>query len=253
MQVSVITLFPEWVEQVTKFGMPRVAAEQGALALNLVNPRDFAENPWRRIDRRPYGGGPGMGMEAEPLARAIAAARSVSAGPVVALTPQGERFTQAWAERLVAGGGMTLLCGRYEGWDARLDAGLAPDAPIDVELSVGDVVLSGGELGAMMVIDACARLLPGVLGDENSSVEDSFSSGALDHPHYARPAEWRGQAVPEVLMSGDHAAIRRWRRQQALARTWERRPDLLDGLVLSPDEQEWLRAYIAQHAIDAKR
>jgi len=171
----------------------------------------------------------------------------------VALTPQGERFTQAWAERLVAGGGMTLLCGRYEGWDARLDAGLAPDAPIDVELSVGDVVLSGGELGAMMVIDACARLLPGVLGDENSSVEDSFSSGALDHPHYARPAEWRGQAVPEVLMSGDHAAIRRWRRQQALARTWERRPDLLDGLVLSPDEQEWLRAYIAQHAIDAKR
>ena len=140
-----------------------------------------------------------------------------------------------------------------EGWDARLDAGLAPDAPIDVELSVGDVVLSGGELGAMMVIDACARLLPGVLGDENSSVEDSFSSGALDHPHYARPAEWRGQAVPEVLMSGDHAAIRRWRRQQALARTWERRPDLLDGLVLSPDEQEWLRAYIAQHAIDAKR
>ena len=124
MQVSVITLFPEWVEQVTKFGMPRVAAEQGALALNLVNPRDFAENPWRRIDRRPYGGGPGMVMEAEPLARAIAAARSVSAGPVVALTPQGERFTQAWAERLVAGGGMTLLCGRYEGWDARLDAGL---------------------------------------------------------------------------------------------------------------------------------
>ena len=152
------------------------------------------------------------------------------------------------------GGNRTSVTGNGgEGWDARLDAGLAPDAPIDVELSVGDVVLSGGELGAMMVIDACARLLPGVLGDENSSVEDSFSSGALDHPHYARPAEWRGQAVPEVLMSGDHAAIRRWRRQQALARTWERRPDLLDGLVLSPDEQEWLRAYIAQHAIDAKR
>lgn len=241
MEVAVVTLFPEWVQQVVAFGMPRIAHERGRLRLRVFNPRDDAENPWGRVDSRPYGGGPGMVMEAPPLAAAIDRARAVTPGPVVLLSPQGERFDQAWARRLAAGPGVVLVCGRYEGVDERLIA-----AKVDVELSVGDVVLSGGELGAMMVVDACARLLPGVLGDEASAQADSFSEGLLDHPHYARPAEWDGQKVPEVLLSGDHAAIRRWRRQQALGQTWLKRPDLLAGLELKPEEQAWLRAFIAQ-------
>lgn len=249
MQVSVVTLFPDRVADVVRYGMPRVAVEQGALRLSLINPRDHTDSPSRRVDDRPFGGGPGMVMEAEPLARAIAVARAAGDGPVLGLSPQGARFDQAWAQRLAALPAVTLVCGRYEGWDARLqDAGV-----MDAELSVGDVVLSGGELGAMMVIDACARLLPGVLGNAASPVEDSFSAGLLDHPQYTRPVQWRDRAVPEVLLSGDHAAISRWRRQQALAQTWTKRPDLLEGLSLSPQEQEWLRAYIARQVDEAKR
>lgn len=247
MKAAVVTLFPEWVEQVIRHGMPRIAAERGALALTLVNPRDHASNPWRRVDSRPYGGGPGMVMEAGPLTGSIAAAKREAPGPVILLSPQGERFNQAWAERLVAAEGVVLVCGRYEGVDERWLT-----TEVDVELSVGDVVLSGGELGAMMVIDACARLLPGVLGDADSAKEDSFTGGRLDHPHYARPEVWQGQSVPEVLLSGDHAAIRRWRRQQALGQTWLKRPDLLEGLDLKPDEQEWLRTFIAQQVNEAR-
>ena len=163
------------------------------------------------------------------------------------LSPQGERFTQAWAERLSRESGFTLVCGRYEGVDERV-----LDAEVDMELSVGDVVLSGGELGAMMVVDACARLLPGVLGDAASAVEDSFTDGTLDHPHYTRPEQWRDQRVPEVLLSGDHAAIRRWRRQQALMQTWLKRPDLLEGLPLTSEDEAWLRALIAQQVVEMK-
>ena len=242
MKIEVITLFPELVEQVSRHGMPRIAAEAGKLQLTTRNPRDYSGNKWRRVDDRPYGGGPGMVMEAEPLKLAIEAAKVVT-GPaqVIALSPQGERFTQAWAQRLSREAGLVLVCGRYEAIDERLTA----DA-VDVELSLGDFVLSGGELAAMAVIDAVARLLPGVLGGAESAEMDSFSAGLLDHPHYTRPEDWQGRAVPEVLMSGDHAAIRRWRRQQALGATWLKRPDLLDGLELDEEAQELLREFIAQ-------
>lgn len=242
MKIEVITLFPELVEQVGRHGMPRVAVEGGQLQLTTRNPRDFSGNKWRRVDDRPYGGGPGMVMEAEPLKLAIDAAKAVT-GParVIALSPQGERFSQQWAQRLSREAGLVLLCGRYEGMDERLLA----DA-VDVELSLGDFVMSGGELAAMAVIDAIARLLPGVLGHEESAVSDSFTAGLLDHPHYTRPEVWAGEPVPEVLMSGDHAAIRRWRLQQALGSTWLKRPDLLEGLALSEDQQKLLREFISR-------
>ena len=244
MKIEVITLFPELVEQVAMHGMPRIAVEGGKLQLTTRNPRDFSGNKWRRVDDRPYGGGPGMVMEAQPLKLAIAAARQVT-GPVrvVALSPQGERFTQQWAQRLAREEGLILLCGRYEGIDERLTTD-----DVSMELSLGDFVLSGGELAAMVVIDAIARLLPGVLGHEGSAESDSFTAGLLDHPHYTRPEVWAGVPVPEVLMSGDHAAIRRWRLQQALGNTWLKRPDLLDGLELSEEQQTLLREFIARRS-----
>lgn len=240
MKVAVLSLFPEWVEQLVRYGMPRVAVEQGALSLVTVNPRDYSGNRWRRVDDRPFGGGPGMVMQAEPLQAAVGAAREqVPDGPVVMLSPQGETYHQGWAERLSQLPGLVLVCGRYEGVDERFMR-----SAVDLELSVGDVVLSGGELGAMLIVDSIARLLPGVLGDAQSAVEDSFSSGALDHPHWTRPEQWRGEPVPEVLLSGDHARIARWRRQQALGRTWLRRPDLLERLRLDAEEQALLREFI---------
>lgn len=242
MRIEVITLFPELVEQVTRHGMPRIAVEQQQLALSTRNPRDYSTNKWRRVDDRPYGGGPGMVMEAEPLAAAIAASKqTLGAAKVIVLSPQGARFDQAWAQRLSTEQNLVLLCGRYEGLDERLLA-----SEVDLELSLGDFVMSGGELAAMVVIDAIARLLPGVLGDEQSAVNDSFSAGLLDHPHYTRPEVWRDLAVPEVLMSGDHAKIARWRRQQALGATWLKRPELLDGLELDEESKVLLREFIAQ-------
>lgn len=242
MRIEVITLFPELVEQVARHGMPRIAVEQHQLALSTRNPRDYSTNKWRRVDDRPYGGGPGMVMEAQPLAAAIAAAKAdMPAARVVYLSPQGSRFDQRWAQRLSAEPELILLCGRYEGLDERVLA-----AEVDFELSLGDFVLSGGELAAMVVVDALARLLPGVLGDEQSAANDSFSAGLLDHPHYTRPEHWRDAAVPEVLMSGDHAKIARWRRQQALGQTWLKRPELLEGLELDEDSWALLREFIAQ-------
>lgn len=250
MRIEVITLFPELVEQVTRHGMPRIAVEQGQLTLTTRNPRDFSTNKWRRVDDRPYGGGPGMVMEAEPLAQAIAQAKQALGGSVkvVAMSPQGERFDQAWAARLAAEPGLVLLCGRYEGLDERLLA-----AEVDVELSLGDVVLSGGELGAMVVCDAIARLLPGVLGHAQSAASDSFAGGLLDHPHYTRPEDWRGERVPEVLLSGDHAKVARWRRMQALGATWLKRPDLLSGLQLDAEQEALLREFIAGQPGQEKR
>lgn len=249
MRIEVLTLFPELVEQVARHGMPRIAAEQGQLQLATRNLRDYSTNKWRKVDDRPYGGGPGMVMEAEPLAAAIHASKeALGEARVVVLSPQGERFDQRWAERLSREPGLILLCGRYEGLDERLLR-----SEVDLELSLGDFVLSGGELAAMVVIDAIARLLPGVLGHEQSAVEDSFTHGLLDHPHYTRPEEWRGERVPEVLMGGDHAKVARWRLQQALGSTWLKRPDLLEGLELDKEQKELLREFIAGQAGSGKR
>lgn len=248
MQIAVITLFPELVEAVTRHGMPRVAVEQKALELRCLNPRDHAHNKWRRVDERPYGGGPGMVMQAAPLARTIEAAKAgIGSAKVVLMSPQGERMSQRWFERLSQEAGLVLVCGRYEGVDERLAA-----SAVDLELSLGDYVLSGGELAAMVLIDGIARLLPGVLGDVESAPNDSFSAGLLDHPHYTRPEDWGGEAVPEILLGGNHAEVARWRLKQALGRTWLRRPDLLDKLELDAQQLELLRAYIAEQVAEQK-
>jgi len=245
MKIEVLTLFPELVEQAGKHGMPRIAVESGALQLSTRNPRDYSGNKWRRVDDRPYGGGPGMVMEAEPLAQAVADARAaLGEVRVVGLSPQGEPLTQAWVERLARLPGLVLVCGRYEGIDERFVR-----TQVDLELSLGDFVLSGGELAAMVVIDAVARLLPGVLGHAASAENDSFSAGLLDHPHYTRPEQWRGQAVPEVLIGGDHAKVARWRLKQALGATWLKRPDLLEGLVLDEEKRQLLGEFIAEQNV----
>lgn len=246
MKIEVLTLFPELVEQAGKHGMPRIAVEGGQLQLSTRNPRDYSGNKWRRVDDRPYGGGPGMVMEAEPLALAIADARAALGEVcVIGLSPQGAPLTQAWAERLAQMSALVLVCGRYEGIDERF-----VQTQMDMELSLGDFVLSGGELAAMVVIDAVARLLPGVLGHEASAANDSFSaSGLLDHPHYTRPEQWRGLPVPETLMCGDHARIARWRLKQALGATWLKRPDLLDKLVLDDEKRKLLGEFIAEQNV----
>lgn len=251
MKVEVVTLFPEFVEQVGRYGIVRRAAESGIVALSTRDVRDYSGNKWRRVDERPYGGGPGMVMNAEPLAQAIEAAKAaLGGGKVVSMSPQGERLTQQWASRLAAEPALIVLCGRYEGLDERVSGA------VDVELSLGDFVLSGGELAAMVLVDAVVRLLPGALGDEQSAGNDSFSVGAtgsvgggaglLDHPHYTRPEDWKGDKVPEVLLSGDHAAVRRWRVKQALGATWLKRPDLLEGLELSEEQNRLLREFISE-------
>ena len=245
MRIDVVTLFPEWVGQLQEFGVVGRGLRDSRLELACWNPRDDADNASGRIDDRPYGGGPGMVMQAAPLAATldrVHAARKARA-PVIMPSPQGERFDQRWAERLAAGDGFVLVCGRYEGIDQRF-----VDAHVDIELSVGDVVLSGGELPAMMIIDAVARLLSGVLGDSRSAQQDSFVDGLLDHPHYTRPPSLAGADVPEVLLSGDHARIERWREKQALGVTWQRRPDLLDRRALTAHQKALLDEYIAEHA-----
>jgi tRNA (guanine37-N1)-methyltransferase len=243
-KIEVLTLFPDLVEQVVRYGIPRRAVEAGLLALHSRDIRNYSGRGDRRVDDRPYGGGPGMVMEPEPLALALAAAKA-DAGPAltIALSPQGEPLTQAWVRRLAQEPALILLCGRYEGADERM-AG-----EIDLELSLGDFVLSGGELAAMALVDAVVRWLPGVLGHQQSAQCDSFSAGLLDHPHYTRPEHWRGQAVPEVLLSGDHRRIARWRLKQALGATWLKRPELLAGLELSDEQVGLLREFIAEAAI----
>lgn len=240
MWVGLITLFPEMFRAISECGVSARAVGTGKLALASWNPRDFTEDNYRRVDDRPYGGGPGMLMLIEPLRRAITAAREAAAArgiaaPVIYLSPQGRRLDQPAVRELVAAHGeqgLILLCGRYEGIDERLIR-----REVDAEWSIGDYVLSGGELAAMVMIDAMARLLPGVLNTEASAEEDSFTDGLLDCPHYTRPEVYEGDSVPAVLLSGDHAAIRRWRLQQSLLRTRERRPDLLAGRVLSKEER----------------
>jgi len=244
MQMQVVTLFPEMVNAVADFGVVGRAVEREILALGYQDPRDFTDDVHRTVDDRPYGGGPGMVMKYEPAAAALKAARDATpaGSPVVCLTPQGAAFDQAAAKRFAALPGMILLAGRYEGIDERLI-----ESEVDEELSLGDFVLSGGEIAAMAVIDAVTRLLPGVLGDESSAQQDSFMDGLLDHPHYTRPEEIEGYRVPEVLLSGDHARIATWRYKQALGRSFVRRPDLVAKLDLNEEQQLLLDEYLNEH------
>ena len=244
MRIDVLTLFPEFIAQAAGVGVVGRAAERGLIAVKGWNPRDFATGNYRRVDERPFGGGPGMVMLPEPLEACLAAARADGAtGPLVYLSPQGPRLTQRKARAMAASPGFLLLCGRYEGVDERF-----LDAHVDEELSIGDYVLSGGELGAAVVIDAVGRLLDGALNDAASASQDSFEDGLLDCPHFTRSERLGTTGVPEVLLSGDHARIARWRRQQALGRTWLRRPDLLARMVLDRKDRQLLEEFIAGQA-----
>jgi len=242
-KIAVVSLFPEMVSTVAEYGVVGRANERQLLSLHFENPRDYADDVHRTVDDRPYGGGPGMVLKYEPAAGAIHAAREAlpEGCPVVCLSPQGAAFDQAAARRFAALPGMVLLAGRYEGIDERLI-----EYEVDEELSIGDFVLSGGEIAAMAVIDAVARLLPGVLGDEDSAEQDSFMAGLLDHPHYTRPEQIEGRRVPAVLLSGDHARIARWRYKQALGRSFLRRPDLVKKLNLSREQKQVLDEFLKE-------
>jgi tRNA (guanine37-N1)-methyltransferase len=243
MQIALVSLFPEMFAAVSDYGVTGRAVDEGLVVLSHTNPRDFATDRHGTVDDRPYGGGPGMLMKIDPLRQAIDAARGqVGADArVIYLSPQGVRFDHRKAVALAGESSLILVAGRYEGVDERL-----LEAEVDEELSIGDYVLSGGELAAMVVIDAVTRQLPGALGHEQSAREDSHADGLLDCPHYTRPEEYDGRRVPEVLLSGNHEEIRRWRLKQALGRTHERRPDLLEGRALSPEEQELLAEYLRE-------
>jgi tRNA (guanine37-N1)-methyltransferase len=242
LRIEVVTLFPEMIREALQHGIVGRAQQRGLLHVGTESPRTHAADVHHTVDDRPYGGGPGMVMKPEPLCAAIAAAQArLPAGSLrVALSAQGERLRQQRVQSLAAEAGLLLVAGRYEGMDERV-----LQTAVDLELSIGDYVLTGGELPALVLIDALARLLPGALGDERSALQESFSDALLDWPHYTRPEEYRGLRVPAVLLSGDHAAIGRWRLKQALGRTWLRRRELLDGVELDAQRlgllQEFLR------------
>ena len=244
MKIDIVSLFPPMFEAVTGYGITGRAVEKGLLELRVWNPRDFTTDPYRRVDERPYGGGPGMVMLPGPLKLALGAARAANPqAKVLYLSPQGRKLDQAGVLELSGRAEMILLAGRYEGVDERLI-----EMEVDEEWSIGDYVLSGGELAAMVVVDAVTRQLPGVLGHEDSASEDSFAGGLLDCPHYTRPEEFEGRRVPEVLLSGNHAEIRRWRLKQMLGRTFERRPDLLAKIELDGEQRKLLDDYRREKA-----
>ncbi len=247
MRIAVVTLFPEMFDAVSRYGVSGRACEQGVLDLRCFNPRDYTTDRHQTVDDRPYGGGPGMLMMIQPLSDAIADAKKWAkadneAVQVVYLSPQGHVFDQAAAQNFAAvdTANLVLLAGRYEGVDERLI-----QAQVDAEWSIGDYVLSGGELAAMVMIDAITRLLPGALGHKQSAEQDSFSEGLLDCPHYTRPENYQGETVPAVLMSGNHEKIRLWRLKQSLGRTWQRRPELLEKLSLNEEQQKLLAEFKA--------
>lgn len=236
MRFDVLTLFPEIFASPLEESILKRAQERGLVSIHLTNIRDYATDRHHTTDDAPYGGGGGMVMKPEPLFAAVEAVLDGAVGvPVILMSPQGRLFTQAMARELARQPRLLLICGRYEGVDERVCQHLVTD-----EISIGDYVLSGGELPALVLIEAVTRLLPGVLGDPGATFEDSHVDGLLEYPHYTRPAVFRGWEVPEVLRSGDHAAVVRWRREQALRRTWERRPDLLERARLSADDREFL-------------
>lgn len=266
LRVAVVTLFPELVREASRHGVLGRALQRGLAGLTCWDPRDFARDAHRTVDDRPYGGGPGMVGTPPPWAAAIDAAAAAVAGDApergspraadkpgvlrIHLSAQGERFDQDMARELARYPGWVLVASRYEGLDQRII-----DARIDRQLSLGDFVLSGGEFAALAVLDAVVRLLPGALGDERSSEQESFSAGRLDWPHYTRPVEWEGRVVPAVLQGGHHAEIERWRQRAALINTWRQRPDLLQpgtksGRALSREENALLQAYLAEREVD---
>jgi len=250
---DVVTLFPDMFDALTNFGITQRAYDRGQFELVLWNPREFAQNAYRSVDDRPYGGGPGMVMMADPLAKALRAAkaRQGSCGVrnmrTVFLSPQGRVLDQVLVDELAQADGLVLLAGRYEGVDERL-----VEQEVDEEVSIGDYVVSGGELPAMVLIDSIVRRMPGVLNDAGSASDESFVEGILDFPQYTRPEVYAGLAVPPVLLSGNHADIRRWRMKQALGRTWRRRPDLLAKLQLDAEQARLLEEYKAESVATEK-
>ena len=250
MHFHVITLFPEMVGHLTEEGVLGRAIKQGIIGLTCWNPRDYTRDKHRTVDDRPYGGGPGMLMKVQPLADAIAAAKQAAgeSAKVIYMSPQGSRLNQQKVRQLAqsrvdnTASSLILIAGRYEGIDERLI-----QQYVDEEISIGDYVLSGGEFAALILIDTISRMLPGVLGDEDSAQQDSFMQGLLDCPHYTRPEEVNGQRVPDVLLGGDHQAIARWRLKQSLGRTWLNRPDMLEGLQLDEEQQNLLAEFQREH------
>lgn len=250
MKFDIVTIFPRMIEAALAEGVVGRAAARGAIDVRVHDLRDFASDRHRTVDDVPFGGGPGMVLKPEPLFRAVEAIRRERGEPaaIVLTSPQWRRFTQTEAVRLSRSGHVVVLCGRYEGVDERVREHLATE-----ELSIGDYVLTGGELASLVVVDAVARLIPGVVGDGESVEADSFAQGLLDFPHYTRPAEFRGFGVPAVLLSGHHAEIRRWRRREALRRTLERRPDLLAGSDLDDEQREMIREVRGEKGADNGR
>ncbi|GHC28325.1 tRNA (guanine-N(1)-)-methyltransferase [Kushneria pakistanensis] len=253
MWIGVVSLFPEMFDAVTRYGVTGRAVERGLMRIDCWNPRDYASDRHRSVDDRPYGGGPGMLMKVDTLRSAIAQARQHGEQQaegddsepvrVIYLSPQGRKLDQEGVRQLASSKRLVLVAGRYEGIDERVI-----DLDIDEEWSIGDYVLSGGELPAMVLCDAMARLVPGVLGHQASAEEDSFSDGLLDCPHYTRPEEVDGRRVPEVLLGGHHGEIRRWRLKQSLGRTWQRRPELLQEMTLDREQRQLLDEFIDEHA-----
>ncbi len=243
MWIGVISLFPDMFRAITDFGVTGRAVKRGLLEINLWNPRDFAHDKHRTVDDRPYGGGPGMLMMVQPLREAIQAAKQAAGDDVkvIYLSPQGKKLTQSGVAELAQHQKLILVAGRYEGIDERVI-----QSEIDEEWSIGDYVLSGGELPAMTLVDAVSRLVPGVLGDMASAEQDSFTDGFLDCPHYTRPENLDGVMVPDVLLSGNHEHIRRWRLKQSLGRTWQRRPELLNNLALTDEQAKLLAEYVQE-------
>ncbi|MDV5171540.1 tRNA (guanosine(37)-N1)-methyltransferase TrmD [Photobacterium rosenbergii] len=244
MKVGIISLFPDMFNAITNFGVTGQAVKKGLLSVETWNPRDFTHDKHRTVDDRPYGGGPGMLMMVQPLRDAIHAAKQSVEGQakVIYLSPQGRKLDQAGVEELAQNENLILICGRYEGVDERII-----QQEVDEEWSIGDFVLTGGELPAMTLVDAVVRFVPGVLGDFASAEEDSFANGLLDCPHYTRPEVLDGQEVPKVLLSGNHKDISRWRLKQSLGRTWLRRPELLENLALTDDQEFLLAEFIREH------
>jgi len=238
MQIDILTLFPEMFSGVLGQSILQKAAEKTAVSYNVVNFRDFADNKHASVDDYPYGGGAGMVLKPQPIFDAVAALKEkAQSNPrVILLCPQGERYEQKKAEELVKEEHLIFICGHYEGYDERIREHVVTD-----EISIGDYVLTGGELGAMVVVDSVVRLLPEVLGNQESHIKDSFSTGLLEHPHYTRPADFRGIKVPDVLLSGNHKLIEEWRNKEALRRTLLRRPDLFDKIDLTSEQEKWLK------------